>query len=221
MTHGFASAQTLLRVFVQDSLSGRALPRASVEVDIQTEAQPFRPSPFDCRAMGNGWFVIGASFRSLSSRVKTGVDTRFRIAVSHPGHTASQTELPVTAADFTPASEQISLGDATLIRSRLAGAPFETIMSLSPLPIRLTGQLVRDNVLTDPIAGARVTVNDDIGTAQTTDSDGRFVFATLPLAQTVTVKAAKDTETTSETITLNYAKPTTSLALSFLNDAAD
>ncbi len=221
MIEALAAAQTLLRIKVSDSVSGAALPDAAIETSIKTTVGDYRPSPFALRNMRDGWSVLGVSHRELTARVRIGVTTRFRFAVTRPGYAAAEEELFIAPGDFTAVEEDVNVGGITLRRARIAGAPFEQRITLDPLPVRLVGQLVQDNDLTDPVAGATITLDGDAGGAQTTDAEGRFRFDALPLVQTVEVTAEKGDDETAVTHIIDFKQPTNQLTLSFITEPDD
>ncbi len=214
MSEMFASAQCLIRLKVTDAVSDRFLSDVSLAVMVRTEAGGERPSPFALRSARDGWFVMAMSLLDLSAKMKTGADTEFRFTVSKPGYTPQDVVLAITAAEFQIIDDPITVGGESYPRRRVSGAPFEREIALAPLPVRLAGVVLEDNALDAPIAGATVKLDDAGATETLTDAEGRFLFETLPLEQSVSVTATHDGRSVTRSHILTFSQPTNQLTLS-------
>ncbi|NBD30765.1 MAG: hypothetical protein GVY31_12095 [Alphaproteobacteria bacterium] len=218
MSEVFSGAQVLVRVQVTDAVSGRPLPDAQVVPSIKTAGAAYRPSPFGLRNRRDGWFVMGPSHLALTAGTRIGVTTRFRFDTSLPGFAPAQAEVLISPASFAEVEEEVVVAGVATRRRRIADAPFELRIALDPLPVRLAGQLVQDNDLSDPVSGATVTVDGNAARAVTTDADGRFLIGALPLAQSVEVTANKGADSVTVTHVIDFKTPTNQLTLSFLTE---
>lgn len=218
MSEVLSGAQVLVRVQVTDAVSGLPLPAAEISTAIQSGAADYRPCPFALRNMRDGWFVMGVSHLALTAAVQIGVTTRFRFTVSLSGYAPKDVELVIDPASFAEVEEDVAVAGVTVKRPRIADAPFEQRISLDPLPVRLAGQLVQDNDLSDPVSGATVTVDGDAPGAQVTDAFGRFLFDALPLAQSVEVVATKGADSVTASHVIDFRTPTNQLTLSFVTE---
>ena len=221
MTEVLTGPQLLIRLKVEDALTGAGLPNARVVCSIRSGNGVFYPSPFSLKSAGNGWFVMAMSHLVLAARLRLGVTTRFRFEVSQFGYQPGEEVLLISSADFTLVTEDMPLGDVTVRNKRIAGAPFESRLALAPHPVRLAGQVIRDDDPAEPVVGAEVRLNDLAAGAQTTDAFGRFLFDALPLAQTVNVSASEGDASSSTNHLIDFNKSTNHVTLSIMTHTTD
>lgn len=221
MTEAITGAQLLIRLRVEDAVTGVGLSSARVSCSVRSANAAYRPSPFALKPAGDGWFVMVMSHLALAARLRLGVTTRFRFEVSQFGYQPTEEVLFIAPADFTVVTEDIPLGDTLVRHSRIAGAPFESRLALAPHPVRLAGQVIRDNDPAEPVTGAEVRLNDQAAGAQMTDASGRFLFDALPLVQMVTISASDGEAISSASHLINFNKPTNHLTLSIPTQTTD
>ncbi|KGK41335.1 hypothetical protein LH51_15545 [Nitrincola sp. A-D6] len=127
MTEAFTGPQLLIRLKVEDALSGLGLADARVNCSVRSANAAYRPSPFALQPAGDGWFVMVMSHLALAARLRLGITTRFRFEVSLLGYQPTEEVLFIAPADFTLVTEDIrlvmSLSDTAVLPGRLSKSP--------------------------------------------------------------------------------------------------
>ena len=221
MIEVMGGAQVLIRIKVEDALTGSPLSHADIHCSVSSEGNDYNPATFSVNSKGGGWYVMAMSYLQLAAKFRLGVSTTFRFHVSQFGYQDRESLLIIPQADFSVVTEEVTMGEALLKQQRIVGAPFDVGIMLEPSPVRLAGQVIRDDDPAEPVIGAEVRLNDSATSAQTTDDAGRFLFDELPLAQIVRVSADDGESTITQMHLINYNKPTNHITLSIRSQTTD
>lgn len=193
---------------VQDAVSGRP-PLSPLTIQLQFQAAPQAPYPLQLRQAPGGYYsFFGNPITALP--VLSDPDTLdLQLTVSADRYETETLALGFTAAD-------LALGELTrTIDGQLVSMPQRTALprivdvSLTPLPLVLSGRVVRSDDPNVAVPGATVSVTapSPAGPA-ICDGNGAYVLPNLPVAAEITVEVASaGFSTLTTTVRLDYRQP--------------
>jgi hypothetical protein len=207
--------QILLRGRLSNLLTDAGIADAVLQIDTR-QGGDWTRVPFSLRQQNGGWFAIAARMTEISARLQLGVATSFRVIATHPDFVTGEATLDLTPAQFSQATGSVDIGGTTVPTAAIAGAPFVLDLQLEPRPVMLAGLVTRDNDAAQPVAGADVTIAGTGGSTVSTDADGRFRFAAVPLALALDVSTTDGTRTSAQIHVVDFARPVNAITLSLI-----
>ena len=202
--------QALIVSQVEDSLTGLpALSRPSVELFYQAQGdQPARPFPLRARPYPFGMFVFSGDPVTAFPRLSPGGSLDLRLTVSATAYETQNLDFSLSHADLE-LIEQVCRIDGRDVTIALLAVPLlRQEISLSPLPVHLSGRVVNAYNLEEPVPNAEVSiVAPEARGPETTDDDGFFTLHDMPVVLKITVHVQQDDfSPLTQEITLDYTK---------------
>ena len=172
------------------------------------DAPDYRPARLYRNITEAGYFSFTASGGSVFGDRSPMPDMQFRLDVSAPRYQPFSHEFELDSAKLTSTEESRDLAGHSRQITRIAG-PFEDLtLTLSPAPLRLTGQVLMDGDPDTPLANADVTVSaPESRPTVTTDTGGFFSIDNLPLAREITLTFSDGGDDQDQTLVLDYRQP--------------
>lgn len=195
---------------VCDQLSGVGLHGFTIEWGYRDEQGP-GTLPIDLSFGAGGWFAAHLGAASLPGDFPHGSQVQLTADFAAPGHQPAQLQVQVPAVTFGLVQSSLPRHPDSILL-RLAGPPVHLDARLLPLPVGLRGIVIYDNDPSSPVPGASIEVP---GLAPaTTDDQGRFSLAALPVAAQLQMRVSDGTHHQIHHLTVDYGQPVNVAALS-------
>lgn len=207
--------QALVSGQVRDQVSGLPVTRGlTLELwyrpkpEAGDDAPDYRPAGLYRNITGDGYFSFSASGGSVFGDRSPMPDMQLRLAIFAPGYQPLSHEFELESARLTSTEESLDLAGQSRQVTRISG-PFDDLtLTLSPAPLRLTGQLLLDGDPDTPLANADVTVSaPESRPTVTTDTGGFFSIGNLPLAREITLTFSDGGDDQNQSLVLDYRQP--------------
>lgn len=203
--------QALVSGQVIDGLTGQGL-RGAFSVDISLKlagSSQFKPFAATPRILPGGYFVLsGNPVDILPARLAPADSVEIRIAVSAPGYAAAEEVVVVDGASITPSPVAVDIAEQTYQLALIDAPVLQSLITLLPVAVGISGIVVDDNDLDSPVVGASVQViAPDVLAAVISDSNGRYRIENLPIVESVTVRAELGSEASSVEHFVDYTTP--------------
>ncbi|MDL0433539.1 hypothetical protein QPM17_20550 [Marinobacter sp. TBZ242] len=172
------------------------------------EAGEYLPASFYKKVTSDGYFCFSASGGSVFGDRSPMPDMQFRLDIKAPGYQPLSHDFELASGRLVSTESDLELAGQSREVTRITG-PFDDLtLELSPTPLRLTGQILRDGDPEAPLANAEVTVSaPETRPAVTTDERGFFAIDNLPLAREITLTLSDGSDDQSQTVRLDYRQP--------------
>lgn len=172
------------------------------------EGGEYRPTGFYKKVTSDGYFCFSASGGSVFGDRSPMPDMQFRLDAEAPGYQPLSHNFELASGQLTSTDADLDLAGESREVTRIAG-PFDDLtLELSPKPLRLTGQVLRDGDPETPLGNAEVTVSaPETRPTVTTDDRGFFAIDNLPLAREITLTLSDGSDDQSQTVRLDYRQP--------------
>lgn len=216
-------SQAIISGRIRNLISGQAVPRGlTMELWYRPTSEGGGNSA-DYQATGlyrklstDGYFCFSASGGSVFGDRSPMPNMQCRLDVNAPGYQPLSHIFELTSAQLTSTTSTLELAGKDREVTRVAG-PFEDLeLELSPLPLRLTGQVLKDGDPDTPLANASVTVSaPESRPTVSTDNRGFFTIENLPLAREITVTLSDGTDDLEQTLVLDYQRPVNNRRFTF------
>lgn len=181
------------------------------------EPADYRPARLYRRVSRDGYFSFTASGGSVFGDRSPVPAMQFRLEVTAPGYQPLQHEFEMASDRLASLLEAMTLAGESRQVTRVAGPPEELDLPLSPVPLRLTGQVLLDGDPDSPMANAEITVTaPEARPAVTSDDEGFFAIDNLPLAREITLTLSDGSEEQEQSLVLDYRQPVNNQRLVFL-----
>jgi len=196
MTAAFKAAsdpggrQMLVTGRLADSISGRGIADAQVVLDYDAAGSgQFRPLPAMLAKRDDGWFGFHLAPRLLPP--PTGANPVLRLSISASRHAGAVRTIALAAADLALAVSERTIFGHPIQIERIAGAPFNEAIVLTPQPVALEVTVLVSGDPASPASGATVELLTAPGASILTDATGSCRFAPLPVAESVAFRVTR------------------------------
>jgi hypothetical protein len=200
--------QVFITGTIQDSLSERPILGPTI-ISLRFQAAPQGPYPLRIRKTSDGRYAFFGNPRS-DLPVLSGAETlNLELTVSAARYQTVTIPISLGAADTAPAEITRVIDNQTVTLPARPALPRVVNVSLTPLPLTLIGRVLRADDPDAAIAGATITVTAPavVGPV-TSDSQGNFTLANLPVSEEITVSVSHVSfSTLIMTIRPDYRQP--------------
>ncbi|WP_417538724.1 carboxypeptidase-like regulatory domain-containing protein [Marinobacter sp.] len=216
-------SQAIISGRIRNLISGQAVPQGLMVKLWYRPVPEGAASPADyklsklyLKLTADGYFCFSASGGSVFGGRSPAPDMQFRLDINAPGFQPLSHSFELGSEQLTSMRSTLELAGAEEEVTRVAG-PFEDLdVQISPLPLRLAGQVLKDGDPDTPLAHASVTVSaPEPRPTVTTDERGFFIIDNLPLAGEVTVTLSDGNNDVNQTLVLDYQRPVNSHRFTF------
>lgn len=220
--------QALASGRVSDSISGRGLDAfgAALHYSFGGKSGVF---PTTVTHKTDGWYALQlVPGMHMPELVGAGAVT-LTVQITVPGRAPLEISQVVDSSRLAVVRSSLFIKGSTVAVYGLAGAPVEFSVAVPPRPVALSGKVVRNHDVEDPVLGVVVRAHGgsivgplDVeplpdGPTAVSDAGGRFFLAPLPVAKTVTVTAIEGEKHRRTVIRPDYSTPVNTVTLSLVS----
>ncbi|WP_108258374.1 hypothetical protein [Mangrovicoccus ximenensis] len=206
-----SARQVLVRGRIGETITGRSFDGVGVELRAVQDGVTV-PLPVSLAMKPGGWYAAHLAPGRVWPVFPAAPGVTLEAEISVPGRAPVVVSQAVDPADLALVAEPRQAGETAVEVERIAGAPFRFDLSLSPLPVALSGTVIRDHDPDDPFPG--VSVSAPGGLPVVTDAAGQFFIAELPVLETMLLSLDGGSGITEIPFRPDYARRVNSVTLS-------
>lgn len=212
-----ALRQAIVSGRVADAITGAGLDvhTAELHYNIPAISSDWVAFPAQFCSSTGGWFSFQSDPWRTALEFVGIAQVNLRVRFGLIGRPEAERIVLVDTDQLRTEDANVTIGGKPAVVKRIPGAPFEFSLSLDPAPVALAGYVLRDNDPAAPAPSASVSILDPASaTTATTDASGWFRLDALPLANTVTIRAADGGNTVDQVVHPDFSKPVNETVLS-------
>jgi hypothetical protein len=207
--------QTLIKGRISQQLTGLGLP-VQTAVLRYSHAEGSGVLPAQLATKPEGYFAMQLAPASEMPAFDGIADVTLELDITLRDGTKLTLNRVVPRVDLAVVNRTADLLGSPANFPRVAGAPFDFSVARDPAPVRLQAQVLNAADPSNPAAGIAVTVGA-LPTI-TTDAEGRFVVAALPVVASLPISFDDGTNQTEITFHPDYSRSVNIATFSFSPD---